>query len=54
MSQIQGVENEAVVLYRESLTTQEMGYHQLSRRVNRMAAFSPFQASTWSAFQQCS
>jgi hypothetical protein len=27
---------EAVVGYRESLATKEMGYHRLSRRVNKM------------------
>jgi hypothetical protein len=36
MPQIQGVKGEAVVSYREPLTTQEMGYHELSRRVNKM------------------
>jgi hypothetical protein len=36
MPQIQGVEGEAVVNYCEPLTTQEMGYHRLSRRVNKM------------------
>jgi len=34
MPQIQGVEGEAVVIYREPSTTQEMRYHRLSRRVN--------------------
>jgi hypothetical protein len=36
MPQIQGVEGEAVVIYCEPLTTQEMGYHRLSQRVNKM------------------
>jgi hypothetical protein len=36
MPQIQGVEGEAVVSYCEPLTTLEMGYHRLSRRVNKM------------------
>jgi hypothetical protein len=36
MPQIQGVEGEAVVNYCEPLTTQEMGYHRLSPRVNKM------------------
>ncbi len=36
MSQIQGVKGEAVVSYCESLTTKEMEYHRLSRRVNKM------------------
>jgi hypothetical protein len=34
MPQVQGVEGEAVVIYREPLTTREMRYHRLSRRVN--------------------
>ena len=34
MSQVQGVEGEAVVIYREPSTTQEMRYNRLSRRVN--------------------
>jgi hypothetical protein len=34
--QIQGVKGEAVVCYCEPLTTQEIGYHRLSRRVNKM------------------
>ena len=34
MLQIQGVKGEAVVNYAEPLTTQEMQYHRLSRRVN--------------------
>jgi hypothetical protein len=36
MPQIQGVEGEAVVDYCEPLTTPEMGYDRLSRRVNKM------------------
>ncbi|MES0362550.1 MAG: hypothetical protein ABUK14_01230 [Desulfobacteria bacterium] len=36
MPQIQGVKGEAVVSYCEPLTTLEMGYHRLSRRVNKM------------------
>jgi len=35
MPQILGVEGEAVVLYREPSTTQEMRYPRLSRRVNK-------------------
>ncbi|MBE9581350.1 MAG: hypothetical protein IMF18_07000 [Proteobacteria bacterium] len=42
MPQIQDVEGEAVVVYCEPLTTQEMRYHRLSRRVNNMAGFSLF------------
>ena len=36
MLQIQGVKGEAVVVYCEPLITKEMGYHRLSRRVNKM------------------
>ncbi len=36
MPQIQGIKGEAVVAYRNPLITQEMGYHRLSRRVNKM------------------
>jgi hypothetical protein len=36
MPQIQGGTGEAVVIYCESLATLEMGYHRLSRRVNKM------------------
>ncbi len=44
--------SQAVVLYREPLTTQEMGYPRFSHRVNKMAAFACFQDVTWSEFQQ--
>ena len=36
MPKIQGGKGEAIVSYAEPLTTQEMGYHELSRRVNKM------------------
>jgi hypothetical protein len=36
MPQIQGSKGEAVVVYRESLLTKEIGYHGLSQRVNKM------------------
>ena len=36
MPQIQGIKGEAVVVYCKSLITMEMGYHRLSRRVNKM------------------
>ena len=36
MPQIQGVKGEAVVIYCEPLATKKMGYHRLSRRVNKM------------------
>jgi hypothetical protein len=52
MPQILGVEGEAVVLYREPSTTKEMRYPRLSRRVNKMAAFSCFQDATCSEHQQ--
>ncbi len=42
MPQILGVEGEAVVLYREPSTMQEMRYPRLSRRVNKMAVFPAF------------
>ena len=34
MPQVRGVKGEAVVIYCEPLTTKEMGYYRLSRRVN--------------------
>jgi hypothetical protein len=39
MLQIQGVEGEAVVIYREPSTTKEMRYHRFSQRVNNVAIF---------------
>jgi hypothetical protein len=42
MPQMQGVKGEAVVIYREPLTTQQMRYHRLSRRVNNTGGFSHF------------
>jgi hypothetical protein len=36
MPQIQGLKGDAVASYCEPLTTLEMGYHRLSRRVNKM------------------
>jgi hypothetical protein len=50
MLQVQGVEGEAVVCYAEPLTTQEMRYPRLSRRVNNMAGFSLFVDVTHSEF----
>jgi hypothetical protein len=47
---MQGVKGEAVVVYAEPLTTQQMLYHRLSRRVNNMAVFSGFLDITRSAF----
>ncbi len=43
--QMQGVEGEAVAVYADPLTTQQMLYHRLSRRVNNMAVFLVFQIS---------
>jgi len=40
MPQVLGVEGEAVVLYCDPSTTQEMRYPRLSRRANKMAGFS--------------
>jgi hypothetical protein len=48
MQQIQGVEGEAVVSYCEPLTTQEMRYHRLSRRVNKPVIFSFVGYHKWS------
>ena len=39
---MQGVKGEAVVVYADPLTTQQMLYHRLSRRVNNMAVFLVF------------
>ena len=39
---MQGVKGEAVVVYADPLTTQQMLYHRLSRRVNNMAVFPVF------------
>ncbi len=36
MRQIRGVKGEAVVVYCKPLTTKEMAYHRLSRRVNKI------------------
>jgi hypothetical protein len=36
---MQGVKGEAVVVYADPLTTQQMLYHRLSRRVNNMVVF---------------
>jgi len=35
-----GAEHIKAVVYRESLATQKMGWHRLSRRVNKMKKFS--------------
>jgi hypothetical protein len=39
LPQLQGVKGLAVVVYAESLTTQQIRYHRLSRRVNKMESF---------------
>ncbi len=36
MPQIQGIKGKVVLVYFEPLITQKMGYHRLSRRVNKM------------------
>ncbi len=36
MPQMQGGEGEAVVSYRKAFPTQQMGYHRLSQRVNKI------------------
>jgi len=36
MPQIQGIKGEAAFVYCEPLITQEMEYHRLSRRVNKL------------------
>jgi len=41
MPQVRGVKGAAVVIYRKPLTTKEMGYYRLSRRVNNMATSTP-------------
>jgi len=45
MLQIQGVKGEAVGLYCEPLITQEVEYHRLSRRVNKMEKKQSFNTS---------
>jgi hypothetical protein len=47
MSQIRGVKGEAVVIYCEPLTTKEMGYYRLSRRVNNTVEKSLSLEITW-------
>ena len=39
---MQGVKGEAVVVYADPLTTQQMLYHRLSQWVNNMAVFPLF------------
>jgi hypothetical protein len=50
MPQIHGVKGEAVASYCEPLTTQEMQYYRLSRRVNNMASLGLFMDVTLSGF----
>jgi hypothetical protein len=53
MPQLQGVKGLAVVVYAESLTTQQMRYHRLSRRVNKMESFfSKFISHVWVIYQK--
>jgi hypothetical protein len=48
---MQGVKGEAVVVYADPLTTQQMRYHRLSRRVNNMTVFPGFPDITHSGLQ---
>jgi len=50
MLQMQGVKGEAVVIYAKPLTTQQMRYHRLSRRVNNSANIISFLDFTMCAF----
>ncbi len=47
MPQVHGVKGEAVVIYCEPLTTKEMGYYRLSRRVNNTVKKLLFLEITW-------
>ena len=49
---MQGVKGEAVVVYADPLTTQQMLYHRLSLGVNNMAVFSGFLDITRRAFHK--
>ena len=51
MPQICGVKGEAVAIYCEPLTTKEMGYHRLSRRVNKTVKKDSFLDITGSRIQ---
>jgi hypothetical protein len=50
---MQGVKGEAVVIYAEPLTTQQMRYHRLSRRVNNSANIISLLDFTTCAFVRC-
>ena len=47
---MQGVKGDAVVIYREPLTTKQMRCHQLSQRIKNMVVFPPFFDIIHSAF----
>ena len=47
MPQVRGVKGEAVVIYCDPLTTKEMGYYRLSRRVNNTVKKPLFLETTW-------
>ena len=47
MPQVRGVKSEAVVIYCEPLTTKEMGYYRLSRRVNNTVKKPLFLEIPW-------
>jgi hypothetical protein len=51
MPEMQGVKGEAVAVYADPLTTQQMRYHRLSRRVNNMVVFPGFLGITHSELQ---
>ena len=52
--QVQGVEGEAVVDYAEPLTTQEMGDHRVSRRVNKMGFWQKSISHLWKSYKNAS
>ena len=52
MPQMQDVKGLAVVVYAESLTTQQMRYHRLSRRVNNGAIMTWFLDITRGGFYE--
>jgi hypothetical protein len=51
MPEMQGVKREAVVVYADPLTTQQMRYPRLSRRVNNITVFPGFLDITHSGLQ---
>jgi hypothetical protein len=51
MPEMQGVKGEAVVVYADPFTTQQMRYSRLSRRVNNMTVFPGFLDITYRGLQ---